>query len=274
MVKTLSSYINFTVALYIIEPLKIVKKWAKNSMKMKTIVDSEYIYSRDINIFNEYHLCKTDTIMSKVILKHRPDKIDWSILSRNSSRWVYKLLKNNTNKIDYNALSQNKSNWTIKILDLEKINWHLISANPSRWACKLIKNNPDKIELQFLLENPSKWAIRTLEKYNNIDLKYLSHNPCNKIAYELLVNNPTYINYHWLCVNSSKWINKILNKNLDKINWHLLLLNSSKWAYKLLKKNPEKIIWAWFSANPYILNPVKINTYYKLFDNILHKKKL
>jgi hypothetical protein len=44
MVKSLSSNINIIMAQYIIEPMKTLKKWVKPFVKMKHLVNFEYVY--------------------------------------------------------------------------------------------------------------------------------------------------------------------------------------------------------------------------------------
>ena len=100
MVKSLSSYVNFMISKYIIEPKKTLKKWIKTHIKDEDSLNFEYIYCRN----------KTNTIMAKLILKYMPDKINWCNILENPSQWAYKLYK---------------------------IYWSCIPENPSRWAYKL-----------------------------------------------------------------------------------------------------------------------------------------
>ena len=131
MVKLLSSYINFVMAQYIIEPKKTLKKWCRSHVKICSLTNFEYVYCKDPNKIDLYELSKSNTIMAKLILKKYP--IDWQRLSYNSSKWAYRLLDN--------------------------IDWILLSKNPSKWARKLLKNNPDKINWNYLSENPYLFKI-------------------------------------------------------------------------------------------------------------------
>ena len=236
MVKLSSSYINFVVAQYIIEPKRTLKNWAKKFVNINCLNDFEYIYNRDFNKININALSKSNTIIAKLILKKHPDKINLCYLSENSSRWAYKLL--------------------------DEIDWFFLSRNPSKRARKLLKNNPDKINSHSLSGNPSRWAYKLLDKNNSY---LLSGNP-SRWAYKLLDK----IHWNYLSGNPSKWAHKLLKNNPDKIDWNFLLINPSRWAYKLLKNNSDKINWDVFSSNPYLFRTVMTN--YKLFDVLLHKK--
>jgi len=63
------------------------------------------------------------------------------MLSRNPSRWAYKLLSKDPTKIIYSLLSQNPSQWAYKILKNKphEINWKFFSSNP--YLFKLIKTD-------------------------------------------------------------------------------------------------------------------------------------
>jgi hypothetical protein len=49
MVKKLTPNINFTIAQYIIEPQKTLKKWAKPNVQIYSLSNFEYIYCRNKN---------------------------------------------------------------------------------------------------------------------------------------------------------------------------------------------------------------------------------
>jgi len=91
-------------------------------------------------------------------------------------------------------------------------------------------------------------------------------------AYKMLEKRPDKISWYYLSKNSSKWTFEIIKNNLDKTDWLYLSSNISLWAYKILKTAPDKISWYYFLSNPYIFKIVKTTQYYKLFDNLLHKK--
>jgi len=250
MVKLVSSYINFTIANYIMEPIKTLKKWVKPYVKeIGFLSNFEYIYCRNSDKIANSVISKSNTLITKIILQNVPHKINWYKLSQNSSHWAYRLLKNNPNKIFYNSLSRNPSNWAYKLLKKNgtEIHYDDISRNPSLWAKKIFMNRPDKTEFYSLSQNPSKWA------------------------YKLLNNN---VNLYGLSQNIGDWACELLKKNPEKIYWWYLSLNPSKWAYKFLKNNPCMINWFVFLLNPNIFKPMKHKTkqYYKLFDQLLHKK--
>ena len=58
----------------------------------------------------------------------------------------------------------------------------------------------------------------------------------------------------------------------DIMNLYKLLTSNSIMAKLILKKHPDKINWYNFSLKPFIFKIVKTALYYKLFDNLLHKK--
>jgi hypothetical protein len=240
----LSSYINFTIGQYIIEPKKTLKKWTRPNVNMEVLSNLEYAYVR--NKIDKNILSKTNTIMAKFILKNNPDKLNWRFLLLNSSTWANKLFKMNI--IDWLWLSDNPNKRASKILKTrrDKINWYWLSRNPSNWAIKILKNNPKETSYSWISGNPNKWA------------------------YKLLKNKKEHINWNALSRNPSQWVGKLIRKNPDKINWDLISLNSSKWAYKMLKKNKDKINWTTFSSNPYLFRIIKTN--YKLFDDLIYKK--
>ena len=94
MVKSLSSNINIIMARYIIEPKRTLKKWVEPYVEIDYLVNFEYVYCRDPNKIDKYKLSTCNSIMAKLILDKYPGGIDWSLLSRNPSKWAFKLLKN------------------------------------------------------------------------------------------------------------------------------------------------------------------------------------
>jgi hypothetical protein len=114
MVKLLSSYINFTIGTYIIEPVRKLKKWVEPFVRMDHVLDIKYIYrgiykkyGYNININNNIYYSSLmnlqllgNTMLSKIILKNISPTIIYKYLSLNPSRWAYNLLKNNFDKID------------------------------------------------------------------------------------------------------------------------------------------------------------------------------
>ena len=259
MVKILSSYINFAIGQYIVEPKKTLKNWVKPYVQTDQLKDPGYIYYNNIDTPDDCYLSSNNSITAKVILKKDPSKIEWDNISENTSKWAYKLLKP------------------------DKINWRYLSGNPSKWAYKLLKNNLDKISSYWLSINPSEWAFRLL-KPENIDWAALSVNK-SKWALKLLESNPDKINWKNISMNPSayKLLEQLLAKpkvlegslflEPNKVDLYYLSENPSKWAYKILKDMPSEIYWIGLSKNPYILKSIKNNKCYKHFDNLLYSLK-
>ena len=308
--KSLTSYVNFTIAQYIIEPIKELDDWLhkyKNELYLNKLTDYEYLYCRDNINFYRSNIAKNNTIMAKVILKNNINNIFNLMLSANKSKWAYNILKNNKSYCDSDLLSKNTSKYAGKLIKniLNEPNsiihidncWGSISANPSRWAYKILLSNPKNIIYGRLLENNSNWARKLLPEkininwylssnnaiwagnilknnINAIDWDFLSANS-SSWAVELLLRNSNEIKNEWLCAyNTNKLVGQYLKHNMNEINWFQLCYNSSKWAYELLKKNSKIYIWEAFSANPYIFVPniKKTYKYYKLFDKLLYEK--
>jgi len=248
MVKLLTPNINYTIAQYIIEPIKTLKKWIKPFVKIDELNNYEYVYCRFPDKINWFNLPKNNTLITKVILGNKIDEHLFT-LSVNSSRWAYKKQKEHANKIIWSWLSLNTNKWAYKTLRKRPhiIDWSYLSLNSSNWAYKMLKNNLNKINWLYLSENPNN-LIQNIFKIvsEKIDWSYLS-------------------------ANSSKWAYNLLKKNLDKINFAKLSENPSKWAYKLLKNNQNKIDWNSFSSSPHLYKIVKTDKYYKMFDRLVHK---
>jgi hypothetical protein len=69
MVKILSSYINFAIGQYIVEPKRTLKNWVKPYVQTEQLKDVGYIYYNNINTPDYYYLSSNNTITAKVILK-------------------------------------------------------------------------------------------------------------------------------------------------------------------------------------------------------------
>ena len=141
--KLSTSYVNYTIAQYIIEPIKDLDEWLKDhkyKLILENMVDIEYVYCRDKYA---HILSSTNTIMAKIILKNNIDKIKWHSLCYNTSNWAGDILKNNLDKIDWRKLCCNKSYWAGKILknNLDKIDWFSFSSNPNIFVPNIQKTN-------------------------------------------------------------------------------------------------------------------------------------
>ena len=251
--KLMTSYINYTIGQYIIEPIKRkLKKWIRPYLKIKININ-DLIHENP-----KFSLCYHKSSL-ELIFKKYPDKIYWGVLSKAKSKWSYRLLKNNINKI----------------------HWDVLCKSPTKYAREIIKENMNKT-CYYLLENPSKWAYKlTLTKSYNVKTVvkywyYMSANSSNR-AIKLLQDNQDKIDWVELCMNSNKKIIDILNKNINKMDYFwILYLNQSAWIYNFWKNNMNIIKNKSLNAGNIINHRFYVNDdtrkYYKLFDIILHKK--
>lgn len=175
------------------------------------------------------------------LLLENQDKIDWVMLSSNTSPEAVSLLsqKENQKELDIPSLNTNISTVDLVInntyllrpyinsnpsaIDLIRegnicIDWYSISFNPE--AIDILEKNLDKISWVGLSRNPN--AIHILEK--NLD----------KVDWYGLSENPNAIH--------------ILEKNLDKVSWGNLALNPK--AIHILEKNLDKVVWCNLARNP------------------------
>jgi hypothetical protein len=80
-------------------------------------------------------------------------------------KWACKLLK--LNKINYEWLSRNPSKWAYKLLmnRSDKIDWQNLSENTSIWAYKLLKDNPFYIKWNLFSQSPHIFKLVNTNKY-------------------------------------------------------------------------------------------------------------
>jgi hypothetical protein len=149
-------------------------------------------------------------------------KIDWGGLSMNSN--AIDLLKENPKKIDWELLSTNSSPEAIKLLkeNKDKIDWKLLSANSSPDAIKLLKENDDKIDWKSLSGNSCPYVIKLLEEKiklepDKIDWSRLSGNPLQDVI-DLLEANQDKIDWDELSKNPSIFKKYDYNKMKQKRN--------------------------------------------------------
>ena len=155
MVKLLTSYINFTIAQYIIEPIKTLKKWAKPYAILKQMrnISSQ---QRNIDVIrsprNSNRQYPTTVSNGKISLGR--NKINWPCLSVNTSRWAFKLLKNNKTELLF------------------------LTLNPNKKIYNLLKNNLNNVDL--LKTNDLKDNFKTIKKLENVQELINQENKLNK----------------------------------------------------------------------------------------------
>ena len=165
-------------------------------------------------------------------------------LSRNKEIWGFKnkIIKHLNSKLDWKILSENSSFiWTEELLEEHKaeINWSYISRKSKHnipWSIKLLKKFQDKLEwssisqnssidfsLNLVSEFESRWENKTMRHYpsNGYYWEYLSENIGEKFDLELIKK----YRHKWY------WDKLLLNKN---INWTIELIEEfSPEIYKI-----------------------------------------
>ncbi len=221
------------------------------------------------------------------ILKENLDKINWLLLSGNSSAIelinnnldkisslhllssnvnAIHIIEKNLDKIDWKELSYNKNAIHILEKNLDKVNWRILSANPN--AIKILENNLDKIDWNTLSSNKN--AIHILEQnLDKVNWDYLSGNPN---AIHLLENNLDKICILGLCANENPKAIKLLetiiepNKHhpwfgLTRTPWWNLCINPA--AIELCKKYPSRVIKCRLLENPKYIYHYKYSYEYR-----------
>ena len=136
MVKLLTSYINFTIAQYIIEPIKTLKKWAKPYAILKQMRN---ISSQQRNI---------DVIRSP----------------RNSNRQYPTTVSNGKISLGRNKINRSQSSNTVRYKFINYLkNFNSINDRDSEL---LLKNNLNNVDL--LKTNDLKDNFKTIKKLENV----------------------------------------------------------------------------------------------------------
>ncbi len=208
------------------------------------------IIKPNINIISNNQLSLNKNTVKLLVDKY-PEKINWALLSLNTSDEAMEYLEINQEKICWFNLSLNTNDKAIKILinNQDKIQWALFSSNSNTKAVELLLKNLDKIN----------WC-------------YLSKNSNDK-AVELLLKNQSKIDWNRFSLNTNDKAIDLLLKNPDKINWVLLLVeNYNPRIIDIIKNNLDKLgelEWCLLSENPYIF---KLD-YYKMTENFMKLKE-
>ena len=147
-------------------------KWASNLLKSCPDKIKWWFLSQNESHHNDWLY---ESIKNGLIIIDKFN-ISWYWLSKNPTKWAYKILKNNKHRIHSDLLSLNENKYAYNLLK-DKINYRRFSLNQSYWVYKLLKNNPDKIYWDYFLAwNPYIFKIVKTNKYyklfdKKIDIK-------------------------------------------------------------------------------------------------------
>lgn len=108
----------------------------------------------------DFNALKNTKIYAKVV-KHRPDMIDWSVLSAKDDEDAIQLLRDNLDRVDWKALCANKGAINILRDNLYNIYWSELSKNEN--AIEILKANPDKVVHDALWMNRGVDAVDILD---------------------------------------------------------------------------------------------------------------
>jgi len=189
------------------------------------------------------------------LLKSYPNKINWAILSSNTSNDALDLLEANEDKIFWYNFALNTNDRVIKILlkNPDKIVWSLLSSNSNDKIVDLLLKNQDKINWHHFSKNSNDKAVK------------------------ILLENRNNINWNCLSMNSNSKIIKLLNENPNEINWLLFVENTNEDVIEIIRKNRKRIgdvEWNFISNNPKIfeLDYITMKKNNELFEEELIKE--
>lgn len=142
----------------------------------------------------------------------------WSKLSGNKG--FSKYLKLYIEKIDWDVLSQNTSNYALDLLEQYRwlINWSNLCANTNPRAIELLKHiHISLIDWTNLCYNTHPYAISLIEdNMDKVDWFVLSMNPS---AVHILISNMDKIHWDAFSANPSQHAVDILRQNMSKIDY-------------------------------------------------------
>lgn len=171
-------------------------------------------------------------------------KINWSLLSSNTSNQAVAFLKNHPQNIDWSRFSCNSNSEAVDFLLLESnrpnICWLSLCNNKNARAIYFLETQPNKIDWFALSGTQSQEAVDLISR-NIHKLK------------------------DWTALSENPYAIELLEKHLDKVSWKHLSINSHTRAVQLLLQNPEKIDYSFFSANT---NPVAVQWLEQNMDKI------
>ena len=140
------------------------------------------------DFYNYEILCFSHNPAAMSFLEKNLDKVDWILLSKNSSEYAIRILERNLDKIKWKQISSNPSAIHILRDNLDKVNWKELGIK--RNAIDIIKQNMDKIHWKELCKNPN--AIDIIEQ--NIDMVNWNALCLNPNAIHILKEHPDKIN--------------------------------------------------------------------------------
>jgi len=267
MVKLVSSYINYTIAQYITEPINKLKDWLKpyeSSIPISNIYFYEYYYKKTNStehLKNLPILSKLIEMYNKILIPDYKDKVyspyvkshykKINIENMDNFLNIFNYVKDNTFLKKYIKNNISKS----PLLSITQNTIDLLSSNDNIKVLKFLEKHPYLINWEILMKNPHPYAYKMFYPRCIIkdNFRNLLHNTNEKVGEIIklckISNNVSYKIFE----NSSLWAYEIISKtlapNLSILEYDCLCDNPSEWAIKILTENQSKINWRLLSRN-------------------------
>ncbi|EKX31852.1 hypothetical protein GUITHDRAFT_149032 [Guillardia theta CCMP2712] len=184
----------------------------------------------------DFNALKNTKIYAKIV-KHKPDMIDWSVLSSKDDEDAIQLLRDNLDKVDWRVLSANKGAIDILKDNLDNVYWSELSKNEN--AIEILKAKPDKVVHDSLWFNNNPEAADILDVSRCDPVPPLTINNFLKREEKDLIEENAW---NEICMNP--FAEKIVKDNMDNIEWNGISYNKSDWAYDLLMENKKNIVYS------------------------------
>ena len=174
--KLSTSYVNYTIAQYIIEPIKDLDEFLVTNTNVIEFDDltnwKVSSFNRSFNFFR-YPTNKVIFLQDKYGDK-KTNLFEWMSFNENKNNYI--LLDDSKKNVAWTNLSFNGSKLARKLLTEHKylIWWYYLSLNESIWAKKLLQKEIFKHNWYWLKYNNSKWAKSMVKQ----DIKASQRNYC------------------------------------------------------------------------------------------------
>lgn len=206
----------------------------------------------DISKLNFYELCRNPNPEVLDILRHHPDRIDWSVLVMHPSPHAAVYILANIPPDHRKFLSQSGNPSILDYLQthLEEVDWGLMSRNPE--ALSLLQTHPEFIVPSALLYNTEERALDLyFEKFGRSHLR-LDENPYPDQLHE------TYGSI--LLHNGSRRALDTFVEEMERCGWN--------WA-GVLHTQPDLVMWRLLSVMQSLqTNPNAMHIFAKIFEKI------
>lgn len=288
--KILTSYINYTIGQYIIEPKYKFVKWLKNTKKynenskkyeivdlaINMIISKRNLSDKLNKIRNNYHEDLFFDNLYFMVNRLIDIKKIWTNTVIKNFFSYYKTEENIEDAIQ-NAIQKNFSLRHINALGMKYV-VECICLNKDKKVAPIIKEHFEEISWRILSRNSADWAVDILlNNLNKVDYSDLSINSNDRIV-DYLLKNQSLIDVVCILLNTNIKVRDYILKNIDNINWKIFSKNRSKWALDILKKNinqPNINVYQLYN-NPFSkkVNKNFSNKYYLDFDKYLYNHKI